>query len=324
MKNINWGIIGCGDVTEVKSGPAFKKVNNSRLHAVMRRNSEKAEDYANRHGVPTWYSNAESLIKDKDVNAVYIATPPSSHAMYAKMAIQAGKPVYIEKPMCTTYTECLEVLELAAEKGVAVHVAYYRRCMPLFRKVKALLDSGILGAIRMVDIKLFKHFDKTDETPWRVNPDIAGGGHFYDLASHQIDLLHFYFGEINEVVSIVDNLSGSYSVEDTLSVSMRLNDSIIFNGSWCFAAGEINNQDKFIIYGTNGRIEFSTFDMSPIFLYTKQGTEKFEIASPEHVQQPLIENVTESLLKNVKSESTGASGAKTNYILEKVVESFYK
>ena len=99
MQQINWGIIGCGDVTELKSGPAFNKVSNSSLVAVMRRDAAKAEDYAKRHGVPKWYSNAEALIKDPDVNAIYIATPPSSHLEYAMAAMNAGKPVYVEKPM---------------------------------------------------------------------------------------------------------------------------------------------------------------------------------------------------------------------------------
>ena len=77
--NILWGIIGCGNVTELKSGPAFNKVPDSKLIAVMRRDREKAEDYAERHKVPKWYDDADKLINDTEVNAIYIATPPSSH-----------------------------------------------------------------------------------------------------------------------------------------------------------------------------------------------------------------------------------------------------
>src|SRR6266481_1427478 len=99
MKKINWGIIGSGDVTEIKSGPAFNKVKNSALVAVMRRNEEKVKDYALRHNVPKWYTDAGSLINDTDVNAIYIATPPSSHEEYTMAALEAGKPVYVEKPM---------------------------------------------------------------------------------------------------------------------------------------------------------------------------------------------------------------------------------
>src|SRR6187551_1308715 len=103
MEKINWGIIGCGDVSEVKSGPAFNKVNNSSLVAVMRRDGAKAKDYAHRHQVPKWYDDASLLINDPDVNAIYIATPPSSHEEYTIAAIDAGKPVYVEKPMTMNY-----------------------------------------------------------------------------------------------------------------------------------------------------------------------------------------------------------------------------
>jgi predicted dehydrogenase len=79
MEEIRWGIIGCGDVTEIKSGPAFNKVANSKLVAVMRRDSAKAADYAKRHHVPKWYDDASKLINDPEVNAIYIATPPLQH-----------------------------------------------------------------------------------------------------------------------------------------------------------------------------------------------------------------------------------------------------
>ncbi|NCB07478.1 MAG: Gfo/Idh/MocA family oxidoreductase, partial [Bacteroidia bacterium] len=99
MESVRWGIIGVGNVTEVKSGPAFYKTEHSKLVAVMRRDAEKAADYARRHGVEKWYSNATDLINDPEVDAVYIATPPDSHARYAMEAMRAGKPVYVEKPM---------------------------------------------------------------------------------------------------------------------------------------------------------------------------------------------------------------------------------
>ena len=86
---IRWGIIGCGDVTEVKSGPGFKQAANSALVAVMRRDAGKAADYARRHNVPRWYANADELLADPNVDAISIATPPSSHAQLALQAAAA-------------------------------------------------------------------------------------------------------------------------------------------------------------------------------------------------------------------------------------------
>lgn len=325
MRSIKWGIIGCGDVTEVKSGPAFSKVSGSSLVAVMRRNAEKAADYAQRHKVPKWYSDADALINDPGVNAIYVATPPSTHAFYAKKALKAGKPVYMEKPMCHIVSECLEVNELSAQLNIPVLVAYYRRKMPGFEKVKALIKEGAIGEVRMATIQLFKHFDKVKgELPWRMDPEIAGGGHFYDLASHQIDLLNYFFGDVKTIHSVVANQSGDYQVEDALSVSMEYANGVVFNGSWCFNSAAINNIDRFVIYGTKGRIEFSTFDFVPVQLISETGTEEFDFPRPEHVQQGLIEHVVEALIHKKECVSTGQSAVKTNIILENIVSSYYK
>ena len=136
MRTIRWGIIGCGDVTEVKSGPGFQKAQHSSLVAVMRRTGELARDYARRHGVPRWYDNAEALIDDPDVDAVYIATPPAYHKEYALLSAQAGKPVYVEKPMALNFEECQMMIEVCRAAGVPLFVAYYRRALSRFLKVR--------------------------------------------------------------------------------------------------------------------------------------------------------------------------------------------
>lgn len=192
MKTIRWGIIGCGNVTEVKSGPAFQKARNSELVAVMRRNGKLAEDYARRHNVPRWYDNAESLIHDSDVDAVYIATPPSFHKDFALAVAGAHKPVYVEKPMALNYSGCLEIIEACEKASVPLFTAYYRRALPRFLKVKSLIDEGVIGTTRGVNVRLYQPVsaeDKKGTRNWRVDPTIAGGGYFVDLGCHMIDLL---------------------------------------------------------------------------------------------------------------------------------------
>ncbi|MEX1021013.1 MAG: Gfo/Idh/MocA family oxidoreductase, partial [Litorilinea sp.] len=185
MKTIRWGIIGCGDVTEVKSGPGFQKAENSTLVAVMRRNGDLAKDFAERHGVPKWYDDGDALINDPDVDAVYIATPPNAHLEYTRKAAAAGKPVYVEKPMALNFAECLEMIEACRTADVPLWVAYYRRALPRFRKVKELLDSGAIGKPQLATITLYQQSRKEtldpDNLPWRVRPEIAGAGIFFDL-----------------------------------------------------------------------------------------------------------------------------------------------
>ena len=156
-KTIRWGIIGVGDVTEVKSGPGFQKAEHSALVAVMRRDAAKARDYAERHHVPRWYDDAKALIHDAEVDAVYIATPPNVHLDYTQMAAAAGKPVFVEKPMARTYAECQQMIDACRRAGVPLWVAYYRRRLPRFLKIKALVESGAIGEVRSRDDQLSPH-----------------------------------------------------------------------------------------------------------------------------------------------------------------------
>ena len=186
-KIIKWGFIGCGEVTKTKSGPAFQKVEHSEVVAVMSRDGAKAKAYAKERGIKKWYDDAQELIDDPEVNAIYIATPPSSHATYAIMAMKAGKPAYIEKPMAQTYEECTRINRISQETGIPCFVAYYRRYLPYFQKVKELVENGSIGNVINVQIRFAqppRDLDYNRENlPWRVQADIAGGGYFYDLAA---------------------------------------------------------------------------------------------------------------------------------------------
>ena len=270
---INWGFIGCGSVAEVKSGPAFNKIEGSKVVAVMRRSGEKARDYAQRHGINKWYDNAHSLINDTEVNALYIATPPGSHAEYAIAAMIAGKPVYIEKPMAASYDECLEINRVSEETGIPCFVAYYRRTLPYFLKVKELIDS--IGTVLTIQVSFAippydTDYDK-ENLPWSVKKEIAGAGYFYDLASHQLDLLDFLFGEISEVNGFAQNIAELYDVEDTVTASFRFNSGALGSGSWSFVAPKDSRTDRIYITGTEGMLSFSTFDFSPIIYETPIG-----------------------------------------------------
>ncbi len=210
MKLLHWGFIGCGEVTEKKSGPAFSEIEGSEVVAVMSRQELKARSYAERHHVPRWYTSAQELIDDPEVNAIYIATPPSSHATYAIMAMKAGKPVYVEKPLAASYEDCARINRISEETGVPCFVAYYRRYLPYFQKVKDIIDQQVIGKTINVQVRFAVpprelDYANADNLPWRLQPDIAGGGYFYDLAPHQLDLLQHIYGVIIEARGIRAN-----------------------------------------------------------------------------------------------------------------------
>jgi predicted dehydrogenase len=324
---IKWGIIGCGKVTEVKSGPAFNKVKNSALVAVMRRDASLAEDYARRHNVPKFYTSAPDLINDKEVNAVYVATPPGSHAEYAIAAIKAGKPVYIEKPMALNFAECQKINEAGQQYNVPVFVAYYRRALPGFLLVKNLIESGQIGKVRFLQMQLFKYAspdEKSGNLPWRVNPEISGGGHFFDLACHQLDYLDFLFGPVVKVKSVALNLAGLYRAEDYVSAEFMFENDIAGTAIWCFSVSDKSGRDIIEIFGEKGSIKFSTFSFEPIILTNESGIKEYINPRPEHVQYNLIEKIVQTLEGNGAAPSTGITAARTSRVMDEIVEEYYR
>ena len=321
MNSIRWGIIGCGDVTEIKSGPAFNKVNNSSLVAVMRRDADKAKDYAARHGVPKWYNDANDLINDKEVNAIYIATPPAFHEQYAIAAINAGKPVYIEKPMALNYASANMIAKVADEKNVKVSIAHYRRGQPLFNKVKQLLKENVIGDIRFAKLEFYKKPLNNEalaipKVAWRVNPEIAGGGLFHDIAPHTVDLMYWFFGEIEKASGYSTNQSGLYNADDIVSGNILFKSGVIFNGLWCFNVAPENVKDYCEILGSEGKIQFPIFEHKKIEIIKNGKTEIISFEPLEHVQQPLIQKVVNYFIDKGPNPCSAEDGAKVMWLLD--------
>jgi predicted dehydrogenase len=321
MKQINWGIIGCGKVTELKSGPAFNKIENSRLVAVMRRNAELAEDYAKRHHVPKWYDDAEQLVSDPEVNAIYIATPPAFHKEYTLLAAKYKKPVYVEKPMALNYQECLEMIEACKEAKVPLYVAYYRRALPKFLKIKELIENGAIGAPRFVKtVQYKKALDKNQDLPWRVDPAIAGGGLYFDLACHTLDILAYILGPITDVHGFASNQDQAYKAEDIVSGTYKFESGVHGIGMWCFSSFKYEDLNE--IVGSKGKIVFSTFGHD-IELITETTNEKMDCEAPLHIQQPLITTIVEELTGLGTCPSTGLTGSNTNWVMDEMVKEYY-
>ncbi len=323
MKPIRWGMIGCGDVTEVKSGPGFQKADNSALAAVMRRNGSLAKDYARRHGVPRWYDNAETLINDPEVDAIYIATPPSSHKHYTLLSAAARKPVYVEKPMALNFGECREMINACRSAEVPLFVAYYRRSLDRFLKIKELIDGDAIGEIRFVSIKFYQPVEEEEAggaKPWRVEPEIAGGGRFVDLASHMLDFLDFALGPIEAVESFAANQGHIYRAEDIVSAAFRFRSGVQGVGTWCFTAFEKHDETEII--GSRGRISYSTFDAEPVRLTNESETQEFAIGYPAHIEQPMIQVVVDQLNGIGNSPSIGDTGARTSWVMDEMLKGF--
>lgn len=319
-KPIRWGIIGCGAVTEVKSGPPYQNIKDFKLVAVMRRDAEKAQDYAKRHQVTKFFTNADDLILDDEVDAVYIATPPDSHKEYALKVAKAGKICCVEKPLSPSYADSLVIYNTFKEKELPLFVAYYRRSLPRFLKVKEWVINKEIGEVRHIRWHLSKptnDFDSSGKPNWRTDATVAPGGYFDDLASHGLDLFAYLLGDINKAMGISTNQQGLYTAKDAITSCWIHKNGITGEGSWNF--GTHTREDKVEILGSKGKIEFSVFKEEDIILSNANGIKSVFVENPKHVQQYHVENIRKHLLEEGKHPSMGKSALHTSWIMDSIL-----
>ncbi len=315
MSTVRWGIIGCGDVAEVKSGPGFQKADGSSLLAVMRRDRHKAEDFARRHQVPRVHGTARALVEDPEVDAVYVATHPDSHCELACLAASAGKPCLVEKPMAVSHAECTRMLEAFERAGVPLWVAYYRRALPRFLLIRDLLRSGTLGPMTSLQIDLREPLAAGEAAAgWRFDRSRAGGGLLFDKGSHCIDLLDFFAGPVEGAHAVTTKTGGAYDVDDVTAAAFRLPGGLVATGLWNFNAGVA--ADALVITTTAGEIRTSVFSDADVVVTSGGGRETHAVRNPPHVHQPLIQSIVDELGGRGACESTGASGARASRVLE--------
>lgn len=314
---VRWGILGCGDVTEVKSGPGFQRATGSALVAVMRRDRAKAEDYARRHGVPRAYSEAQALIDDPEVDAVYVATPPGSHESLALRVAASGKPCLVEKPMARNHAECLRMTQAFAAAGVPLWVAYYRRALPRFLTLRQMVQSGTIGQVTAVHVQVTDRLARgAAAANWRFDPAQAGAGLFLDLASHCFDLLDFLFGPISDACGFPMNTGGAYAAEDVTSAAFRFGDRLTGTGTWNFHADA--KTDVLTITGSGGTLTSPIFSDTDLVVTDAAGTrDVVAVRNPPHVHQPLIQSIVDELHGRGRCESTGDSGARASWVMDR-------
>jgi 1,5-anhydro-D-fructose reductase (1,5-anhydro-D-mannitol-forming) len=320
---IRWGMIGCGDVAEVKSGPALQKAAGSSLVAVMRRDSAKAADYARRHAVPRHYDSAVALVADPEVDAVYVATPPSSHLELAMLAADAGKPCLVEKPMALCHAECVRMVDAFETRHVPLFVAYYRRALPRFVEARRLLQAGAVGTPTSVHIFQYDRLLQGDAAQaWRVDPAVAGGGLFLDLASHGFDLLDFLLGPITAVDGIAVNTGGTYAAEDVTTACFSFESGMAGTGVWNFNADR--SADGIVVSGTDGELHMPVFANAPLVLRAGGREDVLPFSNPPHVHEPLVQTIVDELIGRGRCESTGRSGARASWVMDQCLASYYR
>lgn len=312
MGTIRWGILGCGDVAEKKGGPALYQAEGSALVAVMRRDREKAEDFARRHGACRAYDTVEGLLADPEVDAIYIATPPHLHCGQTLLAAAAGKQILVEKPMALNPQECEQMIAACETAGVSLHVAYYRRFWPKFQAVKAALDSGAIGTLLGARLQLCT---RAPHTGWRVDPALSGGGHVVDVGSHRLDILLYLLGDIAEVHAFASNRLQHHAAENDSVFALRFTSGVVASAGFHFHTQP--TRDVLEVFGSEGTLALNPFDGTT---FTLNGIEHhYEIPSPTHL--PFVQALVDSYQGRGIPHVTGIEGAKVTQILGSMVYS---
>ncbi|QAY86627.1 Gfo/Idh/MocA family protein [Pseudomonas arsenicoxydans] len=319
MDVVRWGMIGCGSVAERKSGPAFYKAPGSALVAVMGRRLEAVSDYAARHGIARIYTDAEALINDPEVDAVYIATPPDSHHAYSLQVAAAGKHCCVEKPMSLNAGQSREMQKVFADAGLNLFVAYYRRSLPRFQQVRRWLEEGRIGEVRHLTWTLTKApspADLSGTDNWRTAPEIAGGGYFADLASHGFDLFQYLLGDIVDVAGFAARQAGLYAAEDAVSASWRFSSGATGMGCWNFVADR--REDRVELIGSRGRISFSVFDEHPLQLEADENL-SLHIDHHEHIQWHHVLGMNAHIRGEAQHPAVAGQALKTDWVMDQIL-----
>jgi len=311
---MRWGIIGCGDVTETKSGPALQKAAGSELVAVMRRTGALAEDYARRHGVPRWHDDADAILHADDIDAVYIATHPNTHQEYTLRAAAGGKAVYVEKPMAIGEAECRDMIAACASAGVPLWVAYYRRALPRFTRVRQLISEGAIGEVRAVQVL---RSERASPVRWQARAGFSGGGFFFDAACHTLDFLDFCFGPVVEVCGVAARHHPGHANETTVAASFRFGSGVLGGGTWCYDAE--SDVDRTTVIGSAGSLSFCTARPEPVQVVRESTSSEFHLPDPPHVHQPLVQTIVEEFAGRGRCPSTGESAARTAHVMDVIL-----
>lgn len=320
---IRWGLIGCGKVVQNKSGAAFRDVPYSKVAAVMGRDLEKAKNTAEKLQASEWCDTVEELLS-KEIDAVYIATPPGLHYEQALACLKAGKPVYLEKPMARNYTEAKALTEAFAKAGVPLYIAHYRRAQQRFLKIRELLNEGTIGKIEDVEFSIKRSFSQKDlEHGWLYDTAMSGGGKFYDIAPHAVDMINFLFGNIVKTEGKAQDLGMGCPLENYVEMSFETEKGIRAAGTFHGLSEE--RCDRMYVKGTKGTMEFSVHGKSDIVLKDLQDNvlKRYAIPEPKIVEEPMIQSVVEDLLGIGVCESRAEDVLVTYEVIDQILDSFY-
>jgi predicted dehydrogenase len=316
---VRWGLIGCGDIAARRVAAALREAPHSALVAVSRRRAELAEEFARRHGARRAHADWRDLVRDAEVDAVYVATPVRVHAEQAIAAAEAGKHVLCEKPMALDVAECERMIAAARGNGVRLGVAYYRHHYPIVARLKALLASGEIGRPVLCQVDVFEPFDAAPGAArsWLLDQAEAGGGPMMDFGCHRLEVLLDLFGPVQEARGFPVNVRfQDRGVEDTCVARLRFARGPEAVLTVTHAAAE--RRDTFAIYGSEGSAHVGVLNDGVVRIVTGAGTREERHPPHPNLHQPLVEDFLAAVREGRDPAVSGAVGRDVSRVLEAV------
>lgn len=311
---VRWGLLGCGDIARKRVADALIDAPNSRLVAVCRRNAEQVRQFADEYGVERTYGDAAELLRDAEIDAVYIATPPHLHLPQTLAAAAAGKHVLVEKPMAVSAAECRSMVAACRAAGVKLGVAYYRRFYPIVRRMKAILASGEIGRPMLISAATSTTMQPGAEGAWRLVPTQAGGGALMDIGSHRLNLFLDLFGPVAGVAAVCDTLAGDYQAEDCATLVLRFESGA--HGSLHCLFNTAADLDDFCIVGSKGRLQANPLNGGELVIDLGNTERVEDCPPPANLHGPLIEDFVAAVLERRDPVVTGEEGVRVNALME--------
>ena len=313
---VRWGLIGCGDIAAKRVAPALRDSPGSTLMAVARARADRAAEFAERHGARRWYADWREVLSDREIDAVYLATPVRLHAEQAVAAAEAGKHVLCEKPMALDVAGCERMTSAARHHGVKLGIAYYRHHYPAVVRLREMIASGEIGRPVLVQVQAFELFDPPPDHPraWLLKKSESGGGPMMDFGCHRIEVLLDLLGPVVEVSAKPSNVRfHDREVEDTCVAHLRFRSGAEAVLAVTHAAQE--SRDALQLHATEGSAHVDILNQGTLRIVTTDGVREERHPPHANLHQPLVEDFVAAVRDGREPTVTGEIGLEVNRVL---------
>ena len=315
---IRWGLVGCGDIARKRVAPAIVDGEHCELIAVSRARPELAESFAREFGARRWYGEYEEMLRDDDIDAIYIATPVDVHRDQTIAAANAGKHVLCEKPMALDVAECDEMVSTCENRRVRLGVAYYRHFYPVIERIKVILASGEIGKPAFVELRAFDRFNPPAgaDRYWLLEPTRSGGGPMMDFGCHRLEILMNVLGEPSGISGATTKAAFTREVEDTATALLTFPSGC--QGVVVVTHAAFAQRDTLEIYGSEGSLHVGVLNEGTLQIVTRDGERTEELPPHKNLHQPLVDDFARAILEGRSPGVDGHAGRNVSIALAQI------